>query len=301
MEIFNPNGYSNVTVVKVPKNEISRLDFELCKQPRETLNRFYDRKVKKPNILMNAGFFSLADGSTCFTFVDENQTISEMEQYNTGMGVVSDSMLIFGDLNDRTDWRDFISAYPVLIKDGKAVKIQIAQEINYAARRSIIGYDADNVYLIAVEGKGMNFSGCQKMLLSLKLLYAINLDGGGSTKILHDGKSITSVAYNRAVDSVVAIYLKDKEEEKPVEPEKPEKVIYRVQVGAFSKSANAERMRDEIRSLPDTIGAGYARAYVRKINGLYKVQVGAFSVQANARRVVSNLKKFGYNAFITSA
>jgi exopolysaccharide biosynthesis protein len=40
--------------------------------------------------------------------------------------------------------------------------------------------------------------------------YAINLDGGGSTKILKDGKSLTSILYNRSVDNVIAFWLKNK-------------------------------------------------------------------------------------------
>jgi exopolysaccharide biosynthesis protein len=44
----------------------------------------------------------------------------------------------------------------------------------------------------------------------MNINYALNLDGGGSTKILENGKSITSSLYNRPVDNVIAIYLKPK-------------------------------------------------------------------------------------------
>ena len=67
---------------------------------------------------------------------------------------------------------------------------------------------------------------------------------------------------------------------------------------AFSKKTNADALQERIRKLPDTIGAGYANAYVRQINNLYKVQVGAFSKKENAQKVVNDLKSKGYEPFI---
>jgi exopolysaccharide biosynthesis protein len=86
----------------------------------------------------------------------------------------------------------------------------MAQEINYKARRTILAYTETIIYVIAIESPGMNFYEVQNMLMEMDLDYAINLDGGGSTKILENGKSITSTLYNRAVDNVIAFYLKPK-------------------------------------------------------------------------------------------
>lgn len=195
---------------------------------------------------------------------------------------ISNGNLKFGTVG-ASAFTDFVSAYPVLIKAGKAATIDYASEIDYAARRTILAYDDSNVYIIAIESPGMNFAAMQDFLLLLNVAYAINLDGGGSTKILKNGTSITSSLYNRAVDNVVAVYLNPK-------------TLYRVQVGAFSKRSNAENLLVEIQALD-----GYASAYIRKVGKYYKVQVGAFSVKANATKVVNDLKNKGYNAFITSA
>lgn len=287
---------AKVTMVKVPLSKIERIDFRLCEQPRETLSHFYNRQIKKPNLLINAGFFSMADGSTVFQFVDESEVISENSAFHYGMGVVDAAQLMMGYLKDRSDWRDFISGYPCLIEDGKALKINYASEINYKARRSLLGYNISTLFLFAVEGKGLTFQECQDLMLQQGVEYGINLDGGGSTNLLVNGKRETSLLYNRAVDNVLAIYFKEVNPDAPV----PDKTLYRVQVGAFSKRANADKMQESIRGLPDAIGAGYKNAYIRYINGLYKVQIGAFSIHANARRVVEDLSKFGYSAYITS-
>lgn len=285
MKVYNPDGYSYITIVQIPKTEISKFDMALCTQPRQTLKKFYDSCETKPAIICNGGFFNMTDGSTLMTYSDEGVIIHSDSKYTEGMGTV-DGELVFGTIGEK-DFTDFVSGYPVLIKEGKEFIADYAGEIDYKARRTVLAYDAKNIYIIAVESPGMAFDALREFLLTLDVEYAINLDGGGSTKILKDGTSITSTAYNRAVDNVVAVWLKPT-------------VLYRVQVGAYSKKDNANIMLAKIHVLEDTIGAGYAKAYVRKVGSYYKVQIGAFSVKANATRVVNDLKNKGFSAFITT-
>ena len=284
MKVYKHPAHDYITVVEIPKSEIKKIDFALCKQPKETLKSFYDRQTEKPSFVINGGIFNMSDGKTYFNFRDEGNTISGWHWYDMGMGIV-DGELKYGNVSTES-WKDFVSAYPPLIADGKALAITYALENSKNKRRSVLAYDKENIYLIAVEGNGMTYGEVQAVLLDMGVDYAINLDGGGSTKILQDGKSITSTIYNRPVDNVVAVYLN--------------KTIYRVQVGAFSKQINAISLRTKIRSLPDEIGAGYRNAYIRKIGNYYKVQVGAFSKIENAHRVLNNLKSMGLDAFITT-
>lgn len=284
MKVYKHPTYSYVTVVEIKKDELKKIDFALCKQPKETLKAFYNRQTEKPDFIINGGFFHMSNGDTCFNFIDEGETIVGGHWTEEGMGVYGENELAYGRACSGK-WRDFVAAYPPLIDEGKAVPITFATEINYKARRSVLAYDNENIYLIAVEGSGMKFNGLQEMLLDMGVTHAINLDGGGSTKILQDGKSITSTLYNRAVDNVVAVYIKK---------------LYRVQVGAFTNRLYALAMQAKIRALPDTIGAGYKNAYVRKIGKYYKVQVGAFSKEKGAQNVYFDLQGMGFEAFITT-
>lgn len=290
MKIYTPNSYSYIKVVEIPKVELKRMDMCLCKEPRQTLSDFYSQAKEKPDIIINGGFFSMADGTTCFNYLNEGEKVSEDLKYKWGMGIIDEKNLQYGCLVNRTDWRDFISGYPNLIDNGRKIKIDFAKEIDYNARRSVLAYNKETIFIIAVELPGMTFSQLQDFLLTLKVDYAINLDGGGSTKILHKGKSITSVAHNRPVDNVIAFYLN---------PD-PSVFLYRVQLGAFSNKKNAQNLLLKIQELPDTINVGYKNAYIRYINGLYKVQVGAFSKKTNAERVVDDLKRLGHSSFITT-
>lgn len=284
MKVYKHGIYDYITIVEIPKTKIKKIDFALCKQPKETLKSYYDRQSEKPDFLMNGGFFTMSNGKTCFNFIDEGADIVSGHWHELGMGIVDENTLVYGNINTRSDWRDFVAAYPTLIENGKAVPITYATEINYKARRSVLAYDNNHVLLIAIESPGMTFGEVQGVLLAMGVTHAINLDGGGSTKILQNGKSITSISYNRAVDNVVSVYLKK---------------LYRVQVGAFSKMDYAISMLAEIRDLPDTVGAGYKNAYVRKIGNYWKVQVGAFSKVENAQKVLNDLNDKGLAAFIT--
>jgi N-acetylmuramoyl-L-alanine amidase len=134
----------------------------------------------------------------------------------------------------------------------------------------------------------MNFSQMQDLMLGLGCKHAINLDGGGSTKMLHNGKSVTTNATNRPVDNVIAVYLKE---------ENKKSTIHRVQVGAFSIKKNAENYLQTVKKL----GNKYSGAYITYVGGFYKIQVGAFSVRKNAENIMNELKTKGFSAFIVEA
>lgn len=285
MKIYSPSNYSYVKIIEIPKEEISKLDMALCAQPRQTLKQYYDSCAVKPTILTNGGFFSMDNGGTCFNYMDNGIIINSTSSYKEGFGIINGE-LKYGIIGTEK-FEDFVSGYPVLIKAGKKTQITYAKELNYKARRTVLAYNKFNIYLIAIEKPGMAFTEMQNLLLALKVDYAINLDGGGSTKVLHNGTCITKDWGNRAVDNVIAIYLKPQ-------------IIYRVQLGAFGSKSNADAFLLKIKALPDTIGAGYKNAYIRKIGKYYKVQVGAFSVKANAIKVINDLKSKGYNAFLTT-
>lgn len=283
-QLLNIPNCSYAKVFKIAKDEIERIDFAACNEPSETVDSYYKRQVKKPTLISNGGFFDMYTGNTIFSYVDDGNILSLDGNVLEGFGIRWND-LILDTYN--SSYLDFISAYPVLLKDGQKVVTNVASELDYRARRTFIGFNDDYIFLGAIDSPGMNFNELRNFLLSINVKTAINLDGGGSTRILHNGKLVTyATSYNRPVDNVVAIYVKN--------------IIYRVQLGAFSSRINAENFAGVIRNLSDTINAGYKNAYVRLIDGYYKVQVGAFSIKTNADRVLTDLKSKGYNAFITT-
>ena len=295
MKTYKYVNNADITVVEFEKSELSKIHFALCQQPRETLSSFYKRQTIKPDVICNGGLFNMADGVTMFEYRTNDKAISTTVKYKIGMGINrATGELEYGNI-DEGKFIDFISGYPPLVCNGVRVSTDTAKELDYKARRTALGYNANKIFLVAVEGKGLTFAGLTNVMLGLHCTHAINLDGGGSTKILVKGESITSENYNRAVDNVICFYRKTTIS--PIE-EPVKKVLYTVQVGAFKSQTNCLALVDRIKRLEDTIGAGYKNAYCKLINGLYKCQVGVFSKKANAQKVVDDLRAKGYNAFI---
>lgn len=67
--------------------------------------------------------------------------------------------------------------------------------------------------------------------------------------------------------------------------------LYRVQLGAFSKEANAEKLKAEV------LAKGY-QAYVTQRGDLYRVQVGAFKNKSNAEKLKTELAAKGYQVYM---
>lgn len=68
--------------------------------------------------------------------------------------------------------------------------------------------------------------------------------------------------------------------------------IYRVQIGAYEKKANADAQLSKVKA------AGFD-AFVVKADGLYKVQVGAYEKKSNADAQLDRVKASCFDAFIT--
>lgn len=73
----------------------------------------------------------------------------------------------------------------------------------------------------------------------------------------------------------------------------PEKVLYRVQTGAFRNKAGAEALLQQVKA------KGFD-TYMAKVNGLYKVQVGAFAQKSNAIAMAAKLKAAGFSTYVVS-
>lgn len=73
----------------------------------------------------------------------------------------------------------------------------------------------------------------------------------------------------------------------------PEKVLYRVQTGAFRNKAGAEALLQQVKA------KGFD-TYMVKVNGLYKVQVGAFAQKSNAIAMAAKLKAASFSTYVVS-
>ena len=73
----------------------------------------------------------------------------------------------------------------------------------------------------------------------------------------------------------------------------PAGTLYRVQTGAYSNKANAEKQLAKVKA------AGFD-TYMVQVGNLYKIQVGAYSQIANANAMAAKLKAAGFDTYITT-
>ena len=83
----------------------------------------------------------------------------------------------------------------------------------------------------------------------------------------------------------------NKKEEKKTEPEKPK--YWRIQMGSFSIKENAYKLQQDI------FNKTGRKAYVTNINNAWKLQFGAYINKQGAESVKNEMKKSGYNCFLT--
>ena len=284
-------------LVTFRRSEALLIDIAKTNEPVETLEGFYNRQEIKPDILTNAGFFNMSSGQPVMTLEDEGVLRSKSDKVEEGIGILQNGDLVTGRyssiIKGYPTMRDFISGYPVLVEDRVIKDVSVAKEIKLRNRRTILGLrfmpDGDTlVMILSVDDPGITLDEAANLMKdNLHADYAINLDGGGSERMIVKGELKSDRVYSRPVDSVLAVYLKHD-------------VGYRVQVGSFRLKWLANRLCDRIKKLPGKYACVYDEAKVYRIDGLYKTQVGCFRNKGSAESIKFDLVSQGFNAFVTT-
>lgn len=210
MKVYTHSSYNYVHIVEIPKSEIRKIDLAMGKQPKETLGDFYNRQTDKPDVLVNAGFFATSTGETVFNVVDDGIVYSTNPKYKWGIGITKEHKDIkYGSIEYASNgFVDFVSGYPPLVDNGvSCAPWTFANEINYKALRTMIGYNDTTIFIVTVDKPGMTFNTMASLMISIGCKYAVNLDGGGSSRCMVNGKVINTPTENRKVDSMIAVYL----------------------------------------------------------------------------------------------
>lgn len=203
------NSYTQLDIV--PHSSIEAVAFEKCADPKETLGSYYSSKEKKPQIMVNGGLFNMSTGHNVMSFVCDGKEQNYQNGF-TGMGVLGSdpAKLVYGTDKARK-WKYFMTAYPMLVINGKANTVYgNASNLNYLTLRSAVGVREDGTLLIlTVDKPGMKFAEMAKIFVEYDAQYAMNLDGGGSVRKMHENKVVNAPIENRPVDNVFCVYLKE--------------------------------------------------------------------------------------------
>ena len=210
-EIIDTTLADNVYVTEIPYQSIREIGFAQCKQPTETVESWYNRQDDKPQIVVNGGLFNMGNGTNIQSFI-ENGIEQNYQNNFEGLGTKKDNLahLVFG-IDKDGDWYDFMSAYPVLVREGvAATSFDKANEINYNAARTALGVNKNgDVIILTVDKPGATLNKLAVMMADQGAYYAINLDGGGSVYKLRFGQVANSPTEKRMIDNVFYVKLKE--------------------------------------------------------------------------------------------
>lgn len=211
-EILKPNSYT--TVVKIARKYIDNIDVVQANGKVELMSSFYNRL--RCDFLLNGGLYVGGTGASINLLVNEGKSVTAGNYSKFSLKTYKDKRFDFGTYKYTPDLKDAIGASPTLIVDGKINIdcLNMDKKItDYKHPRSAVGMNDDFFFIVAVDGRklgklGMTVRELADLMLKLGCIFAMNLDGGYSTQLLHDGKQINSVVEKRAVANAIAFFLK---------------------------------------------------------------------------------------------
>ena len=187
-----------VTHLVIEKSEVKEIRF--LKDKKMRLSEWYAKY--KPDCLINGALFN-PDGTPIENYISDYKVYSQSNWAVDGVSVM-DNVIEFG----KPKGRDFISGFPCLIP-----KININVSVSGANPRSVFSINDGEILLTTVDGRqngrGMTITQLANYMQMMGVTHSINLDGGGSTRMVYKGEVLNKPTEDRAVSNVIAIWLKD--------------------------------------------------------------------------------------------
>ena len=197
---------SNSYIVTIGNDEIEKID--IVQLGGRTMKQWYDKQTDKPDYMINA---SLWDDKGAIGTIWQNGKLVRNEGTGYGFGINIAGGFGFGN-PWYVPWNNYITGYPALIKDGKITSDSVDSYVMSShTKRSIIGSAGNNLYLIS-----MNNVTIEQLKLALSnfgIYNAINLDGGGSSRLMIGDKAVNSPTDDRIIPNAIAVWLKKNNKE----------------------------------------------------------------------------------------
>ena len=198
MKTENRNG---LLAVSAAADEIRRVS--IVQLGGKTMGQWYAAQEEKPDMLMNG---SLWDKTGAIGTIWQDGRLIRNEGTGFGFGVNTAGGWGFADPWE-IKWRDYITGYPGLVKAGKALPDSVDSYVmNAKTKRSAVAAAGNRLYFITADG--MTVPAFRAALVNFGVYSAINLDGGGSSRLLVDGRAVNSPADDRRCPNAVAVWLK---------------------------------------------------------------------------------------------
>lgn len=196
---------NGLLAVSAAADEIARV--EIVQLGGKTMGEWYAAQAEGPDMMINA---SLWDGKGAIGTIWQDGKLVRNEGTGFGFGMNPAGGWGFGD-PWAVSWQDYITGYPALVKAGKALSDGVDNYVmNSKTKRSVVAVAGKRLYFITADG--MTITGLRKALVSFGVYSAINLDGGGSSRLLVNGKTVNHPTDDRRCPNAIAVWLTKKQE-----------------------------------------------------------------------------------------
>ena len=197
---------SNSYIVTIGNDEIEKID--IVQLGGRTMKQWYDKQTDKPDYMINA---SLWDKNGAIGTIWQNGELVRNEGTGYGFGINKIGGFGFGNPWDIA-WNNYITGYPALIKDGKIMPDSVDSYVmNSHTKRSVIGSAGDKIYLISMNN--VTIEQLKVALSNFGIYNAINLDGGGSSRLMIADKAVNSPTDDRIIPNAICVWLKKNNKE----------------------------------------------------------------------------------------
>ena len=221
--LLEPQGHVDVHALRVDPR-FARLEIALAdnRSPaRETVASIARRS--RAIAAVNGGFFALADGAPQAILKRAGRLIGGSARARGAVGILRRGTLLFDRVtvdasvaapiyqprlgSNPIAWSaapDIVSGAGLLLRDGVEITDWKDEQLSAGFEttrhpRTMIGVDRDGaIWLVAVDGRqawlslGMTFAELKGLARRLGLVSALNLDGGGSTTMVVQGRFIAN-------------------------------------------------------------------------------------------------------------
>lgn len=201
--------YKNINhlrVVDVPIHQIRKI--EIVQLRGKTMGEWYNAQTDKPKYMLNG---SLWDSEGAIGTIWQDGKLVRNEGNGFGFGISKVGSFGFGD-PWAVGWQDYITGYPALVINGAATALEVDSYVQHArTKRAAIACAGQHLYLVT--GEGLSLDGFREELAVFGAYHAINLDGGGSARLMVDGKAVNNPTDNRRCPNAIAIWTYDEKKE----------------------------------------------------------------------------------------
>ena len=246
--MVTPTTYKNLTIVPIPVEKIRRVG--IVQLNGLTMGEWYARQADKPDAMING---SLWDSKGAIGTIWRDGKLQRNEGGGFGIGEVG-SGWAFGEPWEQK-WTNYITGTPALIRGGELTGARMPLEKDEVARTRRSAVCGAGLVLYLVTGQGLTLREFAQQLKAFGMYQALNMDGGGSSRLMVDGVPINAPTDNRRCPNAVAVWLvkesdKETEDKKGEEGESKMKSIYlspstqEGNVGAGSYGTEERRMNE---------------------------------------------------------